>query len=310
MSATVVEASPRAERRRGRWNSDRGAPYLFLAPAVTILLLVTGIPIAIAFGLSFVQYQWNAPNIPIGFVGLDNYLNLVRDANVIASISWTVIFTLSVLVLELSAGMVLALLLHGMGSSRLGGLARAVFLIPLMMSGVITGFMWRLMYDPEYGPINHLLGLIGMDPVSWFSDQTATRLVVILADTWLATPFVMLILLAGLQSIPTDYYEAARVDGASQRQSFFRITLPLLRYPILVVLLIRTMDALRAFDLIYLMTRGGPGVATSTVMMYDYKYAFSFFQMGRASALSFAFLIVIGIIAWVYMRLLRREAAL
>ena len=164
--------------------------------------------------------------------------------------------------------------------------------------------MWRMVFDPEYGPANHLLGLLGIGRVAWFGDVRAAKLAIIIAELWLSTPFVMLVLLAGLQSIPSEYLEAARIDGASAAQSFFQIVLPLLRPAIAVVIVIRTMDALRAFDLVYALTNGGPGTTTSTVMTYNYRY-FSYFQMGRASALSFTVLVAIAAITLVYLWLMK-----
>lgn len=304
LTRPVAQKGQRKQKRRRRLT-----PYWFLLPAALLLLVLIGLPLMYAFGLSFYRYQWNAPYLGITFVGLDNYRNLVRDQPLISSVGWTVSFTAIVVAVELVLGLGLALLLQSRHLGRARSLLRGVFLVPMMLSGVVAGFMWRLLFDPEYGPINHLLGLVGMEPVRWFTESTPTRLVVILSDVWLSTPFVILVLLAGVQSIGEEFYEAARIDGASPWQLFRHITLPLLQYPILVVLIIRTMDALRAFDQIYVLTRGGPGVSTATVMMYNYRYAFNFYQMGRASAVSFAALVVIALISAGYLWVVRRNEA-
>lgn len=283
-------------------------PLLFMAPALVLIVLVVGIPIGYAFVQSFFNYRWNVPTFPVRFVGLDNYLNIFRDADLLGSVIWTFSFTFIVVVAELIIGMGAALLLNARRLGRWAASLRGLFLIPLMLSGVISGFMWRMLFDPEYGPINHLLSFIGIGEVHWFTDVVPTQLVVVLSDMWLATPFVMLVLLAAMQTIPEELYEAASIDGASLRALFRYITLPGLRYAIVVVLLIRGMDALRAFDQIFLLTRGGPGISTTTVMLFDYRYAFQFFQMGRASAVSFAFFIVICLISVVALRTLRRDA--
>lgn len=279
-----------------------------MLPALVVLLFVVAIPIGYAIIQSFYNYRWNVPTFPVKFVGLDNYLNILQDEDLLESVVWTFSFTGVVVIAELIYGLGLALLLNAKRLGRLRGLLRGVFLIPLMISGVVSGFMWRMLFDPEYGPANHLLGLLGIGTVHFFTDTFPTRLVVILDDMWLATPFVMLVLLAGMQTIPEDLYEAGSIDGASTWSLLRHITLPLLRYPILIVVLIRVMDALRAFDMIFMLTRGGPGISTTTVMLFDYRYAFQFFQMGRASAVSFAFFIVICLITLVSMQVLRRGA--
>lgn len=277
-----------------------------MAPALLVILFVVALPILYAFVQSFYNYRWNVPNFPVRFVGLDNYLNIFEDADLVGSIGWTFGFTAVVVSCELVLGLALALLLNSKKLGRLKAPLRGIFLIPLMMSAVVSGFMWRMLFDPEYGPINHILSLFGIGTVHWFTDVFPTRLVVVLSDMWLATPFVMLVLLAGMQTIPEDLYEVGSIDGASSWSLFRHITLPLLRYPILVVILIRVMDALRAFDMIYMLTRGGPGISTTTVMLFDYRYAFQFFQMGRASAVSFAFFIVICLISLVSLGVLQR----
>jgi multiple sugar transport system permease protein len=282
------------------------APYLFMAPALIVLLFVVALPIAYAFIQSFYNYRWNLPTFPVKFVGLDNYLNIFEDEDLLDSVGWTFSFTAVVVSSELVLGLGLALLLNSQRLGRLRAFLRGVFLIPLMISGVVSGFMWRMLFDPEYGPMNHLLSLFGISAVRWFTDIFPTRLVVILDDMWLATPFVILVLLAGMQTIPKELYEVGRIDGASEWALFRHITLPFLRYPIMVVVIIRVMDALRAFDMIFMLSRGGPGVSTTTIMLWDYRYAFQFFSMGRATAVSFAFFIIICLITLVSMKVLQR----
>jgi multiple sugar transport system permease protein len=297
---TIVNTKRVARARRNL------APYLFMTPALVVLLFVVALPIMYAFVQSFYNYRWNLPTFPVKFVGLDNYLNIFKDEDLLNSIGWTFSFTAVVVSAELILGLGLALLLNSKRLGRFRALLRGIFLIPLMISGVVSGFMWRMLFDPEYGPINHLLSLFGISAVRWFTDVFPTRLVVILDDMWLATPFVILVLLAGMQTIPEELYEVGRIDGASEWALFRHITLPFLRFPIMVVVIIRVMDALRAFDMIFMLSRGGPGVSTTTIMLWDYRYAFQFFQMGRATAVSFAFFIIICLITLVSMRVLRR----
>ncbi len=288
-------------------NAKIFAPYLFMAPALIVLMFVVAIPILYAFVQSFYNYRWNIPTFPVKFVGLDNYTKIFSDEELLGSVGWTFSFTAVAVSAELILGLGLALILNSKRLGRFRAFLRGVFLIPLMISGVISGFMWRMLFDPEYGPANHLLSLFGIDSVRWFTEVFPTRLVVILNDMWLATPFVILVLLAGMQTIPEELYEVGRIDGASDWALFRHITLPFLRYPIMIVVIIRVMDALRVFDMIFMLSRGGPGISTTTIMVWNYRYAFQFFQMGRATAVSFAFFIVICLITLVSMRVLQRS---
>lgn len=283
-------------------------PYWFILPALLVLGSFIAYPVLYSFWLSFHQYQWNMPALGKPFVGLENYLDIFRNEDLLYSVRWTVLFTVISVPVECLLGLSFALILNSkvlVGWAR--NLFRGVFLIPMMLAPVIAAFMWRMMFDAEYGPVNHFITLFGLEPVRWFTGATSARVAVILSDVWLATPFGMLVLLAGLQGIPEEYYEAARIDGASAWQLLLRVTLPLLKYPIMIVLIIRTMDALRIFDQIYILTSGGPGTATTTVMYYTYRFAFAFYQMGRASAVSFAVLIVISAITFGYLTILRRS---
>lgn len=283
-------------------------PYWFILPALLVLAMFIIGPVAYSFWLSFHEYQWNMPSFGRPFVGLRNYADLPNDEDLTRAVGWTLTFVVVSVPIGLVMGMVISLLLNSpyLGRGRLRGVLRGVFLLPMMLAAVVAGFMWRMLFDPEYGPVNHLLSFVGASPVSWFSEATAARTAVVVAELWLTTPFVVLVLLAGLQGIPEDVYEAGRIDGASARQLFTQITLPLLRTSIAIVLIIRTMDALRVFDLLFILTEGGPGTATATVMYYDYLYAFQYYQMGLASAFSFTVLVVIALITAVYLAVLRR----
>ena len=271
-----------------------------------MLVLFIAYPVFYSFWVSLHEFQSNMPSRGMPFVGFQNYLDIARDERLIESTGWTFMFAAIAVPVELILGMILALILNSRITGRLRPFFRALFLVPMMLSGTVSGYVWWMLFNHEYGPINHILGLFSIKPVAWFSTVTAARAAVIMVDLWIATPFMMLILLAGLQSIAKELYEAAKIDGASFLRLFRHITLPLLKYPILVALLIRSMDALRTFDIIYLLTKGGPGTSTNTVMYYNYRYAFGYYQMGRASAISFVVLIVVVGVTLVYLGLLKR----
>lgn len=282
-------------------------PLWFLLPAVTVLAVVFLLPIGFALVISFFRFDLNVADFGFRFLGLENYFYISQDRLLIDSVKWTFQFTIIAVVAELVLGMIFALLLNSSILGKARNVLRGVFLIPIILSGVLTAWMWRLIFDASYGPANHLITLVGLERVPWGASAWSAKLMIIAADIWLATPFVMLILLAGLQNIPHEILEAASIDGATAWRKFVSITLPFLRFPIMVVLVIRTMDALRIFDQIYVLTSGGPGSATTTIMFYNYRFAFSYFQMGRAAAMSFSFMVVIFAISYIYTRVLQRE---
>jgi multiple sugar transport system permease protein len=189
---------------------------------------------------------------------------------------------------------------------RAMGLVRTVMLFPLMIAPVIAGVLWRTLYHPTYGVINAVAGLVGIPPQEWLGSPSQALPAVITVEIWQNLPVVVFILAAGIQSLPVDLYKAAHVDGASQWQIFTRITLPLLRPVILVLLLLRIMDAFKVFDIVFTMTYGGPGQTTELLSMLIYKTGLRFFQIGQASAMSWVFLVGIFLISLVFIRKLQR----
>ena len=202
-------------------------------------------------------------------------------------------------------GMGAALLLSRDG--RFVKVMRSLYIIPMMITPIVTGLMFRMMFNADLGIFNYLLSAIGIDPVNWLGDAKNALFTVIVTDIWLSTPFVTMILLAGVQSISQDYYDAAAVDGVGSVQQFFYITLPLLKPMVLLALLFRIMDAIRRYDSIMAMTAGGPGTATQTLNLYSYYQGFSYFNIGYSSALSLVMLIVIFSISMFLLRKIRTE---
>jgi multiple sugar transport system permease protein len=190
----------------------------------------------------------------------------------------------------------------GRGSTVL----RTLFIIPVFTSPVVLGLTWRYMYQPGYGLINYLLGLFGIPPVNWLASPQWALPAVIFADVWQWTPFVALILLAGMQSISPEITEAAELDGLTRLQYLWRIALPLLMPIIIVVALIRLIDALKTFDLIYIITRGGPGTATYTLPLHAFATGFSSFLMGQSAAISWVLVIIVNIFATIFLWLLAK----
>ncbi|HEX6863307.1 MAG TPA: sugar ABC transporter permease [Thermoanaerobaculia bacterium] len=272
--------------------SDRRLAWAFVAPALAVLALIAVFPLGWAAWESLHRHDLRMPWLGRPFVGLENYLDIAGDARFRSSLGHTVFFTATSVALEIGLGLVLALAMDRTFRGR--GAVRAALLIPWALPTVVAALLWRFLFEPRAG--------------FWFVHPAAAWVPVILADVWKTTPFVALLLLAGLQGIPRDLYESAALDGAGPWAQFRRVTLPLLRPAILVALIFRTLDAFRVFDLIYVLTGGGPGTATEPVALYTFNMLFQNLRFGYGAALSVVvFLITFGL-ALLYIRLLRSQA--
>ncbi|SFJ53491.1 carbohydrate ABC transporter permease [Thermoflavimicrobium dichotomicum] len=236
------------------------------------------------------------------FIGFDFYKKFLSDSRMWASLGNTILFTVISVFLELVLGLGIALLINRKFFGR--GLVRAAVLVPWAIPTVISALMWKFMFDGQNGIMAKFFELIGIVPDmgQLLTTKAGSMFAIIFADVWKTTPFMALLLLAGLQTIPQSLYEAAEVDGASKVQQFFRITLPLLKPAILVALLFRTLDAFRVFDLVYVLTGGGPANATETISIYAYKTMFGQLSFGEGSALSVVVFICVAIISIIFVR--------
>ena len=280
-------------------------PYLLLSPA---LVLLAGMIYPFGLGLyySFTSYWLQYPN-RFRFVWLDNYIGLVEEPLFVRALEFTLGFTLAAVVIQVGLGLAVALFLH----ARIPGRAaiRALMLLPLMIPPVITALMWKIMMgSTNAGILNYLLSFLGVDPVNWFGSTQGAVVSVLIIDTWGNLPFVALILLGALQALPTEPYEAARVDGASPIAMLRYITLPLLAPFIVLAVTFRTMDSLRIFDVIYATTTGGPNDATTNLHIMAYQFAFQWYQMGKGMAQAIVLLILVVIISYLLMRLWNRAS--
>jgi len=281
-------------------------PALFIAPAFVTLFIILVYPLGYSFWLSFHDWTLRTFRSGIPYVGLENYVSLLRNREFLNSIVTTATFMLGAITLEFLLGMGLALLLaHDLRGKRI---YRSMILLPMMCTNVVVGLTWRLLYNYEYGSINYVLKLLNTPPVAWLSDTSVVMVAVILVDVWNTSSFVALLLLAGLQSLPEEPFEAARIDGASAWQRFQYLTLPLLRPTILVALLWRIIDTFRIFDVIYLLTAGGPARLTETVSIYVYRYGFQVFDLGFAAAASYTMIFIMLIIALLLARMIGRTS--
>ncbi len=281
--------------------SERRQAWALVAPAVAVLVAVALYPVLHALWLSLHRHVLVFHEH--AFVGADNYAFLVTDARFFAALRTTAYFAAVAVAVELLLALPLALLLHRASPAR--GLLRAAVLVPWAVPTVVSAKLWAHLFNPDFGLVARLLP--GDDP-NWLGSPFWALHAAILVDVWKTTPFVALLLLAGLQGIPEDLYRAARVDGASAWRTFRSITLPLLRPAILLALLFRTLDALRVFDAVYVLTEGGPANTTETLSIYAYKTLMRAGDFGYGSTLAVATFLCVAIVSLGYLRLLGAEA--
>jgi len=283
---------------------ERHFNFLLLLPALLIIVFLTVYPIVNVVQLSFYKYDY-LRGIKT-FIGVGNYLRLSGDRFFLQGLKNTFLFSITATLTEVLLGLGLALLFNVRFRGRKWLLPAVIS--PMMLSTMVVCAIWRSMYHYDYGILNHLLSLIGLGRVKWLIDPDLALWSVVLVDIWQWTPMAFLILLAGLQSIPRELYEAARVDGATGFKLFRRITLPLLRNHLMLALLLRSIDTFKIFDKVYALTGGGPGSATETISFYVYREGFKYFNMGRASAAAVVMFLAVGVITAFYIRqVLRRN---
>jgi len=263
------------------------------------------IPIIYTLVISFFSWNLLRPDLGIKFVGFKNYLQALKDPFTWETIGRTFYFVIISVLLELIFGFSLALSLN----TEFKGwkIVQSIILIPFMIAPVVVGFAWKFIVNNDYGPLPHFLINLGLTSITenpLLANPTTAMFMIIMADVWEYTPFVTLVLLAGLKALPQEPYEAAYVDGASAIQRFFYITLPLLRPSIMVAVVIRTLTSLRVFDTIFIMTGGGPGSATETLSFYGYRLAFQSYQMGYSSTINLISFFLAIIFTLIYMKLI------
>ncbi len=286
------------------------AASLFVLPAFLILLGITIYPLLRTVYLSLVSLELAMSPVE-RFVGLENYARaLGNDPRFWNAMSNTGILVFGGVTLQLSLGTILALLLNEMRWAR--SIWLSLFLLPVMIAPVVAGFQFRVIFNDTFGPLNFLISWLSGGRVAgplWLADPSVALFSIMLADTWQWTPFMLLLVLAGLQTVPLEYVEAAEIDGATFWQVFWRIKLPLLMPLVVIAVLIRMMDAFNksTFDLVYLLTGGGPGSATETAAYYTYLNGFKFFSMGYTAALAFIQLAFIIVVATLFLRVLKQQ---
>ena len=263
---------------------------MYILPALVFVLVMMLFPIAYTLWISF--YEWSMSAVtPPAFVGLDNYISMFKDERFLDSVYNTFYFTIVALAAEMVLGLAIAVLFNRSFKGK--NIAKTLFLLPMVATPVAMGLVWMLIYEPTIGAANTILKSIGLEPQLYLASMTQVIPSLIVVDVWQWTPMVALILMAGLSTLPTDPYESADVDGASAWQKFVHITLPLLKPTILIALMLRLIDVLKTFDIIYATTQGGPNFKSETLNIYGYVLGFQYFKLGSASALLVIFFLIV-----------------
>ena len=290
--------------RRGKGLSESQLGRVLVTPAVIVMCAVVFFPILATVWLSLHKYNLKYPYLGQPFVGLDNYVKILSDGRFLNSLKVTTLFTVSSVSVELVLGMAIALLLNRPFKGR--GLVRTAVLVPWALTTVVMARMWAWIFNSEYGVFNAILyGLGFIDQyIPWVADTQFALWAAVGADIWKTTPFMALLLSAGLQTIPRELYEASMVDGASGWKQFWSVTIPILKPTILVALLFRTLDAARVFDLLFVLTGGGPGFATESLSIYTYRSLFVNLDFGYGSALAVATFLYVMLISFIYIKVL------
>ena len=287
---------------------DRAA-RLLLTPMILIMALVTGFPLLNTIWLAFTDASLTGQGYDWNWSGIENFAWIIDDADFRAALGHTFYFTVVSVSIEVVLGVLVALLLNQEFAGRT--LVRALLILPWALPTIVNAVMWRLIYNPEYGSLNALLTQLGLISSyrSWLGDPASAMNAVIFADVWKNYPLIALIVLAGLQTIPRELYEAAIMDGAGPWKRFWSITLPGIMGPLSVALVLRAIEAFKVFDIIYVMTRGGPADTTKTASFFVYQESFTYLRAGSGAAYALTVTLLSGLMIALYVLMIwRREA--
>ena len=296
----TVEETPTTKK-------DRAASYAFLMPAVILILILSIFPLVFSLALSFMSWDLSRLEGGVRFIGLQNFATLFSDTRFWNTAKNTVYFVGGAVALQYLLGLGLALLLNQEIHFR--RFFRVIFLMPMMLTPAAVGYVGRMLFNESMGPINDMIKHLGLPVVPWLSNSTMAMPSLILLDTWEWVPFMTIVLLAGLQSLPLEVFENATVDGASDWQILRYITFPMLAPVSITVILIRALEAFKLFDIVVVMTGGGPGTATETVTMYAYMVGMKSGNLGYASAIAYSLLVLVIVFSMIFLNSLRGRAA-
>ncbi len=290
----------------GAWLLDpkrRGA--LLVTPAIAILFVMNIFPLMWSFGLSFFNYKASSPRVP-SFRGLSNYERVLTDDKTWERFQTTAVIVGSSVLLQLIIGFLLALMFAK--AFPLRRIVLMLVLTPMMLSFVSVGVFFKLFYEPTFGIVSYVMNFFTTEKVVMLGSPAGAIAGIVIADAWMWSPFVMLLVLAGLVSVPKYLYEAAEIDRASSWRTFWTITFPYIKSLLLLAILFRTIESFKLFDIVYIITEGGPGSSTETIAVFLYRNAFQFFQTSRSAALAYIVLFIVIVLTNLYLYAVNRRA--
>ena len=285
-------------------NSDAVWSWIFMTPTTVFLVITALIPLLYSVYISFFKLKMNLPNATPTFVGFANYARMLTDKTLRVATSNTFKFAFISVTLELILGLFVAMAFCS--DRRWARLGTSILLVPMIMAPVAIGTLWRMMLDGNTGVINYLLSFLGIESVNWLSNPKYAMPAVLFVNVWQLVPWVVIVAAAGLKDLPGDCLEAALVDGASNRQIFWHIVLPMISPLLVIIYMLRFVDAFKVFDTVYTMTNGGPGTATEMLPNYIYKQGMKYFDVGYTAALAIAFVLVMSLFTAIFLRIRRK----
>ena len=285
-------------------NSDAVWSWIFMTPTTVFLVITALIPLLYSVYISFFKLKMNLPNATPTFVGFANYARMLTDKTLRVATSNTFKFAFISVTLELILGLFVAMAFCS--DRRWARLGTSILLVPMIMAPVAIGTLWRMMLDGNTGVINYLLSFLGIESVNWLSNPKYAMPAVLFVNVWQLVPWVVIVAAAGLKALPGDCLEAALVDGASNRQIFWHIVLPMISPLLVIIYMLRFGDAFKVVDTVYTMTNGGPGTATEMLPNYIYKQGMKYFDVGYTAALAIAFVLVMSLFTAIFLRIRRK----
>ncbi|MFK0384066.1 carbohydrate ABC transporter permease [Agrobacterium sp. NPDC090273] len=302
VSVSIENTATRTSQDK-RSKPARLAPnyWPFVIPALVVIAAVIVFPWVFTLWMS--AHRWTLGQEQ-SFIGFENYIRLASDARFWESLWHTLVYTVLSVVAPLFLGTLAALVFDAQFPLR--GFLRGVFVMPMMATPVAIALVWTMMFHPQLGVLNYLLSFIGIGPLEWIYNQSTVIPSLVLVETWQWTPLVMLIVLGGLAAVPREPYESAEIDGANAWQKFRYLTMPMIAPFLMIAVIIRSIDAVKSFDIIYAMTQGGPGTASETINIYLYNTAFAYYDIGYGSAMAVVFFIVIIALSFVLLMVRQR----
>jgi ABC-type sugar transport system permease subunit len=281
--------------------NDGFSAFLFLSPTLIIFSTFILFPVFFSFYLSF--QQWNMFSTETAYVGFDNYIRLLQNPDFWQVLKNTAIYTIGTVPLNMAMALAVAYVLN----KKIAGkkFLRTAFFAPVIISPVAAAVIWRWIYDPNFGLMNYAMDFIGIDAINWLNDPTAAMIALIIMGVWKTFGINMVLFAAGLEGIPEQYYEAAEIDGASRWSKFWNITVPLLTPTTFFIMVMSMITSFQVFDIVYVLTQGGPLGSTKVLVFYVYEQAFQFFEMGYASAISYFLFALLFILTMIQVKYLR-----